>query len=100
QDMHYRLVVPEGGRLVVYRALQEMWKERDWLMILDELRDLSDPRPPHLRLGPQLTQIYRRGATRGLYIVGVTQAPRWVPREFYEAPEFLYIGQMLDKDAR
>jgi hypothetical protein len=98
QEQHYRLVDP--NRAEAWKALDAAYKEGDWLIVFDEFRDVTDPKPPNLGLAAQCAFIYRKGRTRGVLFLSCTQAPRWVPREFYESPELLYIGQTRDRDVR
>lgn len=99
----YRLVVshdPREGREQVRRALSEMYKEGDWTIVLDETRNLTDPREPNLNLQPQIEALWLRGRSRGISVIAATQGPRWVPRSFFDQAQFHFIGVVEDADSQ
>ena len=99
----YRLRVSEDwtdARNQVGKALQDIYKEGKWTVVLDETRALTDPRAPSLNLCPQVEQMWLRGRSRGICVVAATQGPRWVPRSFYEQAQFHWIGAVEDEDSR
>lgn len=99
----YRLIVHddwEAARGQVLSALNVVYKEGDWVVVLDETRALTDPRVPGLNLKPQIEQLWLRGGSRGIAVVAGTQAPRWVPSSFYDQPSFVWIGRVEDEVAQ
>ncbi len=100
---HYRLIVPEAvdeGKMVVTTALDRMYREGNWVIVVDELRALTDPRPPNLGLQPLLDRVWLRGRSRELTLVAGTQAPRWVPSSFYDQPTHVFISRIRDTDVQ
>lgn len=98
----YRLVVdddPVKGRLQVYRALKRIYETDggNWVLVLDEIRDLTDPKPPNFNLAPYIDRIYRKGRNKHLPIIAGTQSPAWVPRTFYDQASFAWIGRLRDE---
>lgn len=98
----YRLIVHEDlqrAREQVKEALARVYREGNWTLFTDETRDLTDPRPPAFNLRAYVEQIWRKGRSRGVEIVGATQAPRWMPSSFYDQPSFVWIGRINDERA-
>lgn len=99
----YRLVVSHNvkeGREQVRKALADMYKEGDWTIVLDETRNLTDPREPNLNLQPQVEALWLRGRSRGISVIAATQGPRWVPRSFFDQAQFHFIGVVEDADSQ
>lgn len=98
----YRLVVSDDwgrAREQVKDALAQCYKQGDWTVFVDECRNLTDPRIPSLNLRSYVEQIWLRGRSRGVEMVSMTQAPRWVPSSFYDQPSFVWIGRINDERA-
>lgn len=98
----YRLVVSDDwakARAQVRDALAQVYKQGDWTVYLDETRNLTDPKVPSLNLRNYVEQIWLRGRSRGVELVSMTQAPRWVPSSFYDQPSFVWIGRINDERA-
>lgn len=98
----YRLVVSDDyGRAQdqVGRALQQMYREGNWVVILDETRAISDPRSPGLGLQPELDRLWLRGRSRNISVIASTQAPRWVPSSFYDQCQFVWCSRIRDERA-
>jgi len=98
----YRLVVEENpakARLQVYKALRQIYEVDggDWVLVLDEIRDLTDTKPPSLNLAPYVDRIYRKGRNKRLPIIAGTQSPAWVPSSFYTQASFAWIGHLRDE---
>ena len=99
----YRLVVKTSpndrglARDQVRRALAKVYKEGEWVVYFDEIRDICDPRAPGLGLLPWVDEIYRKGRSRHLSVIAATQAPRYVPTSFYDQASFAWIGRIRDK---
>jgi hypothetical protein len=81
----------------VYEALKRVYDEGNWVVFLDEIRDITDPKPPNLGLVSWVDQIYRKGRVKRVSIVAATQAPRWVPASFYDQASFAWIGRLADE---
>lgn len=98
----YRLdVYDDWGRAreQVKDALSHVYRQGNWTIFVDETRHLTDPRVPSLNLRNYVEQIWLRGRSRGVELVSMTQAPRWVPSSFYDQPSFVWIGRINDERA-
>jgi DNA helicase HerA-like ATPase len=101
-SLWYRLVVSDDwakAREQVRQALDQVYRQGNWTVYLDETRNLTDPRVPSLNLRNYVEQIWLRGRSRGVELVSMTQAPRWVPSSFYDQPSFVWIGRINDERA-
>jgi hypothetical protein len=101
-SLWYRLVVSddwERARTQVRDALAQAYKQGNWTVFIDETRNLTDPRIPSLNLRNYVEQMWLRGRSRGVEVVAMTQAPRWVPSSFYDQPSFVWIGRINDERA-
>jgi len=101
-SLWYRLVVYDDwakARQQVQDALAQVYRQGNWTIYVDETRNLTDPRVPSLNLRNYVEQIWLRGRSRGVEIVAMTQAPRWVPSSFYDQPSFVWIGRINDERA-
>lgn len=99
----YKLIVHEDwgdARKQVGAALAKIYAERNWTVVLDETRALTDARAPGLNLSPMVEQLWLRGGSKGICVVAATQGPRWVPRSFYEQAQFHWIGAIEDEDSQ
>lgn len=99
----YRLIVHddwEQARAQVLKALQVVYSEGDWVVVIDETRALTDPQVPGLRLRAEVERLWLRGGSRGISVVAATQAPRWVPSSFYDQASFAWIGRVEDEAAQ
>lgn len=102
KDSWYRLVIddrPEIARDQVGEALERIYAEGDWVVILDETRAITDPRSPGLGLQPQVDRLWLRGRSRRICVVAGTQAPRWVPSSFYDQCQFVWCSRIRDEKA-
>jgi hypothetical protein len=98
----FRLVVSEDyghAQDQVGRALQQIYKEGNWIVVLDETRAISDPRSPGLGLQPELDRLWLRGRSRNISVIASTQAPRWVPSSFYDQCQFVWCSRIRDERA-
>jgi|HubBroStandDraft_1064217.scaffolds.fasta_scaffold15150_2 hypothetical protein len=83
----------------VGRALEMVYGEGEWIIVLDETRAISDPRSPGLGLQPLLDRMWLRGRSRKICVVASTQAPRWVPTSFYDQCQFVWSSRIRDDRA-
>lgn len=101
-DAWYRMVLyddRERAQDQAAQALESIYAEGDWIVILDETRALSDPRSPGLGLQPLLDRMWLRGRSRHISVVAATQAPRWVPSSFYDQCQFVWSSRIRDERA-
>jgi hypothetical protein len=90
--------VPKA-REQVGMALERIYDEGNWIVVLDETRAISDPRSPGLGLQPLLDRMWLRGRSRNICVVAATQAPRWVPTSFYDQCQFVWSSRIRDERA-
>lgn len=101
-SLWYRLIVYDDyqkAREQVKDALAHVYRQGNWTVFADETRHLTDPRLPALNLRSYVEQIWLKGRSRGVELVGATQSPRWVPSSFYDQPSFVWIGRINDERA-
>jgi hypothetical protein len=92
EETRFRLVPPTSkalARSVIHDALDRCFSAGQWLIYLDELRWLSDPR--YLGVGADIERLWLFGRSRGITVLSGTQAPRWVPSAFYEQARHHFI---------
>jgi hypothetical protein len=98
----YRLVVYDElarAQDQVGNAIQQVYSEGEWLVVVDETRAVSDPRSPGLGLQPELDRLWLRGRSRRIPVIASTQAPRWVPSSFYDQCQFVWCSRIRDDKA-
>lgn len=74
--------------------------EGDWIIVVDELRYVIDPRAPGLNLAAKWEQIVLRGGSRGVGLVNLTQEPRWIRGSFYTQSSFYWFSRVEDEAAQ
>jgi hypothetical protein len=79
----------------VYAALARFFRMGDCAIICDELRPIL-----RLRLEDYLVDIWERGRSEGVTLVGGTQAPRFMPSHLYDAPSYTFLGRVTDQRVR
>jgi len=102
RDSWYRLKIYDNvaqAQDQVGRALETVYSEGEWIVVLDETRAISDPRSPGLGLQPLLDRMWLRGRSRKICVVASTQAPRWVPTSFYDQCQFVWSSRIRDERA-
>ena len=102
RDSWFRLAIYddlERARDQVGEALEQVYAEGNWVVILDETRAISDPRSPGLGLQPLLDRMWLRGRSRHISVIAATQAPRWVPTSFYDQCQFVWSSRIRDERA-
>lgn len=102
KEAWFRLVVWDDvsrAKDQVAMALERVYNEGSWIVVLDETRAISDPRSPGLGLQPHLDRLWLRGRSRNIAVVASTQAPRWVPSSFYDQCQFVWCSRVRDDRA-
>lgn len=84
----------------VEEALTRAFHEGDWIVVVDELRYVTDPRQPGLNLPGPWEQIVLRGGSRGVGLINLTQEPRWVRGSFYTQSSFYWFSRVEDEAAQ
>src|ERR1035437_8881329 len=105
----YRLVIPEdltqksilNERTRVFGAMRQAFRERNWVLVFPEAATMTEPLGDYgLGLRGPMNILWRKARRRKLTVIAETQAPRWVPRAFYDQPWALYMGKIGDQQAR
>ena len=78
-------------RDIVYDALRRAYKQRDWIIVADEIKFLSDYEGG-LRLHAPLRDIWTRGRS-SVTLVAMSQFPSRIPTETYSQATHLYLGR-------
>lgn len=82
RDFWYRLVAdrdPKTARAQIARALDTVAAEGHFVVVVDEVRALTDTRPPALGLRAELDQISVLGGSRNISLIAGTQETQWMP---------------------
>jgi hypothetical protein len=102
EEHWYRLRVHKGprnreaARAQVTEAFERVLREGDWVVILDELRAITDPQYPGLHLKPYYEEFILRGGSNGISTVSCSQEPRWCPGAFYTQQNFTFLSRLED----
>jgi hypothetical protein len=100
-DSWWRVVVHEDrakAQQQVYDVLDRVYKEKNYVVFIDELFYITAREKPSLGLSPWVERIYRYGRTKHVSLVACTQSPRYVPTSFYDQASFAWIGRLRDED--
>ena len=97
---HFRLHVKSGlagsslrqQQRIVYEALAKAYKQRDWVIVADEMKFLVDYEGG-LRLYAPFRDIWTRGRS-SVTLIAMTQAPSRVPTEMYSQSQHLFLGRL------
>ena len=85
----------ESQRVVVRKALEDIYEDGGWCVYFDELGYVGDSR--FLGLGAEAALLYFQGRSLDISVVASITRPRGVPLEAYEMPSWLFIGRNNDK---
>lgn len=99
----FRLKIPslllgstrDEQRFTVYNALRQLYREGDWLLVMDEVRPLVN-----LNLTDYLIELWERGRSANVTVIAGTQAPRFLPGHLYDQVSHFYAGRSLDDRTR
>lgn len=81
----------------VGEALDMVYEMGDWVVVIDELRGVTDSRPPGINLAPQWERLMMRGGSRGISMINATQEPRFVKHSFYTQASFGWLSRVEDE---
>jgi hypothetical protein len=84
------------ARGVVGRALDECYHGGGWVVVIDEVRAVSDGQDPSLDLTPVLENTWQRGRDQPVTLIALTQSPVFVPGSMHTQPTHVYISGMRD----
>jgi hypothetical protein len=77
---------------IVYDALSRAYKQKDWIIVADEMKFLADYEGG-LRLYAPLRDIWTRGRSN-VTLIAMTQYPSRVPTEMFGQATHLYLGRL------
>jgi hypothetical protein len=106
EDNWFRLITYKGPKNVeqardqVSEAFERVMREGDWVVIIDELRAITDPQSPGLHLKPYYEEFILRGGSNGVATVSCSQEPRWCPGSFYTQSNFFFFSRIEDDAAQ
>jgi hypothetical protein len=78
------------------RTLKEVYNQGGWTIAIDEFQILSDKRL--MDLGTDVERLLIAARDKGVSVVTLFQAPRWVPRAAVDQCEWILIGLTRDRD--
>jgi hypothetical protein len=79
----------------VRTALMRAWQERNWVVILDEMRPLLE-----LGLKEEIVDLLERGGSNHVSGVFGTQAPQYMPSQLFDQPMHVFLGGVGDARTR
>lgn len=106
EDNWFRLVTYKGpknreaAREQVTKAFERVIDEGDWVVVIDELRAVTDPQSPGLHLKPYYEEFILRGGSNGVATISCSQEPRWCPGSFYTQSNFYFFSRIEDEAAQ
>lgn len=86
------------SKLKIHKALSRAYAQGDVVIYADEVRQLADK--SFFGLGAALDNIWIFGGKRGVTMIGSTQAPRYVPSNFYDQSQAHFLFKIRDMRAR
>lgn len=101
-EQWYRLILPprvEMGRDIVGEALERAYDEGEWIIYIDELRDLAPltTRDISMRLNSTVSMIYTKGRSQHTGIIASTQTPTNIISDAYTQASYAWIGHVRDE---
>lgn len=103
RDNWYRLMIVRGydaGHDQVGEALERVYNEGDWIVVVDELRHLVDSRYPGIGLRNEWEELMLRGGSRGVAMINASQEPKWLPSSYYTQGSFYWISRIEDESVQ
>jgi hypothetical protein len=91
-----RLPAYERAQRMAGEAIDKCYGEGGWVLVIDEVRRIADPRPPGLGLESLLENIWQAGRSEPVTLIGATQQPASAPSSMYDQPALVYLGRTLD----
>jgi hypothetical protein len=83
--------------LRVHRAMNRAYKQGGVVVVFDEVRHITDGK--YLGLSGAAESLWLFSRKRENLVVGLTQAPRYVPSAFYDQSKLHFIFRIRDKRA-
>lgn len=97
---HRRLTVNDlspKSRDKIYGAMQKAFQQGHTAIYVDEVRQVGEKR--YFGLEAQLKYIWLFGRKRGVTLIGSSQAPRFLPSEFYDQSKVHFLFKIRDRRA-
>lgn len=97
---HKRLTINDlstKSREKVYRAIGKAYEQGHTAVYIDEVRQVADKK--YLGLEAQLKYLWLFGRKKGITLIGASQAPRWLPSEFYDQSNVHFFFKIRDRRA-
>lgn len=79
----------------IHKAMNRAYKQGECIVFIDEIRHIVDPQFLGLRSAAESMLLFSR--KRRNIVVGLTQAPRWIPSAFYDQSRLQFIFKIRDK---
>lgn len=79
----------------IHRAMNKAYKQGECIVFIDEIRHIVDPKMLSLKAAAESMLLFSR--KRRNIVVGITQAPRWIPSAFYDQTRLQFIFKIRDK---
>jgi hypothetical protein len=97
---HRRLTVNDlssKSREKIFRAMQKAFQQGHTAIYVDEVRQVAEKK--YFGLEAQLKYFWLFGRKRGVTIIGSSQAPRFLPSEFYDQSKAHFLFKIRDRRA-
>jgi hypothetical protein len=80
--------------LKIHKAMNRAYKQGECVVFIDEIRHIVDPQFLGLKAAAESLLLFSR--KRRNIVVGLTQAPRWIPSAFYDQSRMQFIFKIRD----
>jgi len=97
---HKRLTVTDlspKSREKIFKAIQRAYNQGHTAIYIDEVRQVSEKK--YFGLEAQLKYLWLFGRKRGVTVIGSSQAPRFLPSEFYDQSKAHFLFKIRDRRA-
>jgi energy-coupling factor transporter ATP-binding protein EcfA2 len=97
---HKRLTVTDlssKSREKIFKAMQRAFQQGHCAIYIDEVRQVGEKK--YFGLEAQLKYFWLFGRKRGITIIGSSQAPRFLPSEFYDQSKAHFLFKNRDRRA-
>lgn len=88
------LALRAAQRDVFPRALDWVYQNGGWCVLVDETLYMADPK--YGNVGSQIEMMHYHGRSMGISMVTLTQRPAWIPKIIYSSASHAYIAKTRD----
>lgn len=81
----------------IHKAMSKAYKQGNCVIVFDEVRQITDKKYLGLQSAAESLWLFSR--KRENLVIGLTQAPRYVPSAFYDQSQLHFIFRIRDKRA-